>query len=123
MPVKWSDGRQPQVLWRRGRIWSNCGYDTELHELAGRGGVGNREILTGYATPKWFIGSDIAENVIANRHVGKVDDHIGAFGQPHQESVAMVRREVDRRRQKPAFVTNHPDFHAGYLVEVQDQEP
>jgi hypothetical protein len=51
--------------------------------------------------------------------VGEIDDHVGAFGQPHQQAVAMVRRDVRGFAQEAAFVPNLPDLDTRNRIEVQ----
>ena len=75
------DGRQLQELRRRGGVVRHGRDDPELHDLSGCGGVGYGEINTRHSAAERLVGADVAEHVIAHRHVGEVHDHVGALGQ------------------------------------------
>ena len=85
-------------------------------------GVGGVEVDAGDAATEGLVGSDVAEHVVADRHVGEVDDQIGPLGQAHQQPVAVVGGEVHRGGEEAALVADRPDLDAGDLAEVEDQE-
>ena len=60
--------------------------------------------------------------MVAHWHVGEVDDDIGALGRAHEQLVAVDGGQVDRRSQETTLVADLPDFDAGDVAEVQDQE-
>ena len=99
------------------------GHDPELHDLAGRGGVGGVEVVAGHAAAEGLVGSDVAEHVVPDRHVGEVDDQVGPLGQAHEQPVAVVGGEVHRGGEEAALVADRPHLDAGDLVEVEDEEP
>ena len=113
--------------------WRNCGgveaststggHDPELHDLAGRVGIGGVEVDAGAPAAERLVGSDVGEHVVADRHVGEVDDQVGPLGQAHQQPVAVVGGEVDRGGEEAALVADRPHLDAGDLVEVEDEEP
>ena len=82
--------------WRNcggvGRIGADGGHDAELHDLAGRSGIGDLEVVDRLAAAEGLVGADVAEDVVAHGHVGEVDDHVGALGEAHQQPVAVGRR-------------------------------
>ena len=78
---------------------------------------------SGFAAAERFVGSDVGEHVVADRHVGEVDDQVGPLGQPHQQPVAVAGGEVDRGFEEAALVADRPHLDAGDLVEVEDEEP
>ena len=49
------------------------------------------EVDAGLPAAERLVGTDVAEDVVPDRHVGEVDDEVGPLGQPHQEAVAVVR--------------------------------
>src|SRR4030095_7602891 len=54
-------------------------------------------------------------------NVREINNHVGTFSEPHEQLIAQGS-DIDRRSQEATFITNLPDFHAGDLAEVQDQE-
>ena len=103
----------------------------ELHDLPGRGRISRLEQPFGrptgrgrevrFATAEGLVGADVAEDVIAPGHVREVDDHVGAFGQAHQQPIAALG-DVDGRRKEAALVADLPDLDPGDTGEVEDQE-
>ena len=67
----------------------------------------------GFAAAEGLVRTDVAEDVVAHRHVGEVDDQVGSLGQAHEQPVAVGRGEVDRRGQEAALVADLPDLDAG----------
>ena len=114
------DCRQHQIRRRRRRVGGQRRDNLELHDLAGRCRIRNREVDTRHATAKRLIRTDVAEYVVAHRDVGEIDDHVGALGQAHQQPVA-GSREVDRRREETALVADLPDLDTRNVGKVQDQ--
>ena len=41
------------------------GHDPELHDLAGRVGIGHVEVLAGLTAAERLVGSDVGEHVVA----------------------------------------------------------
>ena len=76
----------------------------------------------GFAATEGFVGSDVGEQVVAQRHVGEVDDQVGPLGETHQQPVVVVGGEVDGGGEEAAFVADRPHLDAGDLVEVEDEE-
>ena len=72
--------------------------------------------------PNGSSGPTLREHVAARGDVGEVDDHIGAFGQAHEQPVAVVGREVDRRGEEAALVPDLPGLDARDPAEVEDEE-
>ena len=54
-------------------------------------GSATRKSTPGHAAAEGLIRADIAEDVVAHRHVGEVHDDIGAFGRAH-EQLATIQR-------------------------------
>ena len=69
----------------------------------------------GTPPPNGSSGPTLPEDVVADRHVGEVDDQVGPFGQAHQQPVAVGGGQVDRRGQEAALVADLPDLDAGDL--------
>ena len=86
-------------------------------------GIGDVEVFVGFAAAEGFVGTDVGEHVVPDRHVGEVDDQVGPLGQTHEEPVAVGRGQVHRGGEEPAFVADRPHLDAGNLVEVDDEEP
>jgi hypothetical protein len=61
--------------------------------------------------------------VVADGHVGEIDDHVGSLGQTHQQPVGVIRREVDGSCEKSALVADLPRLDPGDAAEVEDEEP
>jgi hypothetical protein len=116
------DRWQPEELrWCR-RVGGGGGDDAELHDLAGGVRIGDREVIAGLPAPERFIRPHIPEDVVPDRDVREVDDHVGALGEPHQDPVVVVRGDVHRGSEEAALIADLPDLDAADLVEVEDQE-
>ena len=89
------------------------GHDPELHDLAGRVGIGDVEVLVGLTAAERLVGSDVGEHVVPDGHVGEVDDQVGPLGQAHEEPVAVVGGEVHRGGEEAALVADRPHLDAG----------
>ena len=70
-----------------------------------------------------LVRSDVAQDVPPDRDCGEVDDEIGPLRQPHEQPVAVIDGQVDRRREEAALVADLPDLDPRDAGEVQDQEP
>ena len=103
---EWRDRGELEELWWGGGVDADGGDDAELHDLASGVGFGGGEVDAGDAATEGFVGSDVAEHVVAGGHVGEVDDEVGPFGQAHQQPVAVVGGEVDGCGEEASFVAD-----------------
>jgi hypothetical protein len=125
------DRRQDEELGRCCRVSRGGWTDTELHDLARCAGsaasnspssFGSSGGTAGRAAAEGLVRPNILEDVVANGDAGEVDDHVGPLGETHEQSIAVVCRDVDRRGQEAALVADLPDLNAGDLAEVEDRE-
>jgi hypothetical protein len=107
--------------WRSG-VRRYCRNDPELHHLARGFLISRIKVIWWLTAAKGLVWSNVAEHVIADRNVGKVDDHVGSLGQSHQQTAAVISGEVYRRRKETTLVSNLPHFNSGDVAEVQNQE-
>ena len=112
-----------EELRRRRVVDANCGHDAELQDLAGRPGIGDVEVVAGNATAERLVGADVGEDVVPDRDVREVDDHVGPLGEAHQQPVAVIGGQIHRRGEEAALVADLPHLHPGDAAEVEDQEP
>ena len=116
------NGRQSEELRRRGRVGRQGRHDVELHDLAGRSGIGQVEVHTRDAAAEGLVRAEVAQDVLSRRDVREVHDDVGALGEAHQDRVA-CGGDVHGRGEEAALVADLPDLDAWDLREVQDQEP
>jgi hypothetical protein len=93
-----------------------------LHDLTGAVGVGEVEVAGRLAAAEGLVRPDVLEDVVPDGNVGEVDDHVRPLGETHEEAVLVVRREIHRGGEEPAFVADLPHLDAGDTAEVEDQE-
>jgi 1,2-phenylacetyl-CoA epoxidase PaaB subunit len=80
------------------------------------------KVITRLTASEGLVWANVAEDVIADRNVGKVHDHVGSLGQTHQQTASVISRQVYRRRKETTLVSNLPHFNSGDVAEVQNQE-
>ena len=96
-------------------------HDSELHDLAGCGRIRDVEINSRDAAAERLVRPDVAEHVVAERHVREVDDDVCPLGGRHQQTVS-GGRDVDRSGQEPTLVADLPDLDSRDRTEIENQE-
>ena len=66
--------------------------------------------------PNGSSGPTLRRTWLPTGHVGEVDDDVGPLRQAHQQPVAVVGGEVDRRGEEAALVADLPDLDPGMLL-------
>ena len=129
-------GQRAGTFHRRSGViagnWRNCGGVVGSAASAGTTrncitwpvvvGSATGKSMPGTPPPNGSSGPTIAEDVVAQRHIGEVNDHVGALGRTHEQLAAVERRHIDWRGQEATLVADLPYLHAGDVAEIQDQE-
>jgi hypothetical protein len=71
-------------------------------------GVGDVEVVRWLAAAERLVRADVPEDVVPDRDVREVDDHVCPFGQPDQQPVAVIGRDVDGGGEESALVPDLP---------------
>ena len=82
---------------------------------------------SGTPPPNGSSGPTLPRTWLPDRHVGEVDDHVGALGQAHEEPVPVVGGEVHRRGEEAALVadrhTSTPGIWLKSRIRKRDWQP
>ena len=120
-------GGQLEELRRRAGVGADGGHDAELQHLAGQSRIGDVEVVRRLAAAERLVGAEIAEDVVADRDVREVDDHVRPLGQPHQEPVAETAvRFTGSARNPPSLPICHtstPGMFAKSRMRKRDWHP
>ena len=74
------------------------------------------------ATAEGLVGADVAQLVVAERHLREVHDEVGALREAQEQPVAVRRGQIDRRGRNPPSLPICQTSTPGIPVEVEDQE-